>query len=174
MKPLINSQRWSPSRHILFPTDLTPRDLFPFSVACDLARGMNARLTVLHAMPVGDLRPRSARRSQIETRLERLQSALSDHCIDTALVGGDPASQIITWSQEMQPDLIIMRASRDRGLVGRIVDTVSQRVLRLAACPVISVNPADADGRHNRLFGSRQYWKSPEPAAIGVESEISD
>jgi len=171
MTTQVHRNRWNPTRHILFPTDLTPRDLVPFSVACDLARGMNARLTVLHALPLGDGLGSFECRSEIEHRLRRIQASQPELFVSTSLVRGDPASQIIGWAQNMMPDLIVMRASRTRGFVGRLVDNVSQRVLRLASCPVVSVAATHSGPQPHRLFGNRPSWRELDQAQVGVELE---
>lgn len=167
MNALLHSNRWRPSRHVLFPTDLTAQDLLPFSVACDLARGMNARLTVMHALPLGDLHHSLEYRTGIEHRLRVIQNLQPDLLISTSLVRGDSASQIIEWAQNMSPDLIVMRASRARGLVGRLVDNTSQRVLRLAPCPVVSVNSSHSGLPPHRLFVNNQSWRERDLVAIG-------
>lgn len=140
-------------RRILHPTDLTAADVFPFQIARALARGLEAELIVMHSAPVNDLYHVPGYRAEIERRLNILRLSDPDLEITTCLLSGDPASQIVGWANETLCDAIVMRSSEKRGLVGRLVDNVSQRVKRLVHCPVILVPGQPADRRMNGKRG---------------------
>jgi len=126
-------------RRILHPTDFTPRDALPFQVACALARGLNAELIVMHSAPMKELHEVPGYRAEIERRLNGRALSKPGLKITTNLLSGDPASRIVEWANESLCDAIVMRQSRKNWLVGRFVDSVSQRVKRLAHCPVILI-----------------------------------
>ena len=137
------NRTWNPMVHsfrrILHPTDFTARDAFPFQVACALARGLDAELILMHSAPMKELRQVPGYRAEIERRLNLLAHSEPNLKITTNLLSGDPASRIAGWANESLCDAIVMRKSRKNWLVGRFVDSVSQRVKRLAHCPVILI-----------------------------------
>lgn len=143
----MRNRNWNPMvqsfRRILHPTDFTPGDALPFQVACALARGLNAELIVMHSAPMKELREVRGYRAEIERRLNVLARSEPSLKITTNLLSGDPASRIVGWAYESLCDAIVMRQSRKNWLVGRFVDSVSQRVKRLAHCPVILI-PGEA------------------------------
>lgn len=133
----------NPKQHsncrILHPTDLTEKDVFPFQVACALARGLNAELTVLHVAPLANLVQIPGYRSRIENQLDLLRVSNPQVKITTLLLSGDPASEIVGWAEETQPCAIVMRRSQEKWLVGRLISSVSQRVKKQVLCPVVAV-----------------------------------
>lgn len=149
------------NRRILFPTDLTASDAFPFQMACALARGLDAELIVMHAAPMKELRDVPGYREEIERRLDWLRRFGADLKITTNLLSGDPASRIVGWANETLCDAIVMRGSRKQGLVGRLVENVSQRVKRLVPCPVILI-----PGEPPRTTGNRE----PESHSLRAEA----
>jgi nucleotide-binding universal stress UspA family protein len=78
-------------------------------------------------------------------QLCHLQEQLPGVNTKTLTVWGDPASAIVRASAEA--DLVVMRPSQPSWLVGRLVDSLSQRVCRLAHCPVVLIH--QENGRHN-------------------------
>lgn len=124
---------------ILHPTDLTERDAYPFQIARALARSLNAELIVMHAAPLSELIEVPGYRARIEHQLDLMRLSAPGLTITTHLFSGDPASQIVGWAEETLCDAIVMRSSRKSWFVGRLVDTISQRVKKLVRCPVIAI-----------------------------------
>jgi nucleotide-binding universal stress UspA family protein len=123
----------------------------------------------MHSAPVTDLYHTPGYRAEIERRLDILRLSDPDLEITTCILSGDPASQIVGWANETLCDAIVMRSSEKRGLVGRLVDNVSQRVKRLVHCPVILVPGQPADRYMNGNPGrERSATQRVHTAAVTV------
>jgi nucleotide-binding universal stress UspA family protein len=124
--------RFSP-RTILCPVSLRPEsDNAAVCIAFQLAQQEGAELLLLHSQDA-ELDSKSARMNR--ERLRDLQASLSDVETKSITTWGDPASAIIRATADS--DLLVMRPSQPSWLVGRLVDSLSQRVCRLAHCPVM-------------------------------------
>lgn len=143
-------RNWNSLKHsshrILHPTDLTESDAYPFQIARALAKSLNAELIVVHVAPLSDLNQVPGYRAKIERQLDLLRLSDPELEITTHLFSGDPASEIAGWAEETLCDAIVMRSSRKSWLVGRLVDSVSQRVKKLVRCPVVSIAGPPAQG----------------------------
>jgi len=102
-------------------------------IAYLLAQEYVAELVLLHSSDKG-----TANELAECDRFCDLQEQLSGVKTRTLSVWGDPASAIIRASAEA--DLVVMRPSWPSWLVGRLVDSLSQRVCRLAHCPVLLIH----------------------------------
>lgn len=102
-------------------------------IAYLLAQEYVAELVLLHSSEKG-----TANELAETDQLCDLQEQLSGVKTKALSVWGDPASAIIRASAEA--DLVVMRPSQPSWLVGRLVDSLSQRVCRLAHCPVLLIH----------------------------------
>jgi nucleotide-binding universal stress UspA family protein len=59
---------------------------------------------------------------------------------------GGTAEQILEFAQQEQPDLIVIGTRGRRGLARLLLGSVAERVVRAAACPVMTVHGPQAAG----------------------------
>jgi len=121
-----------------------------------LAREHQATLALLH-VSAPDAEVDNDVLAVTSEELKLLASRLPDVPTTVISAWGDPASVII--GQTAECDLLVMRPSRPWWLVGRLVDSLSQRVCRLAHCPVMLIDPRN--GKNEQALRtpprSRQY-----------------
>lgn len=152
--------------HVLYPTDLSAASRPALRYAAAVARWYGARLTVLHVVPTFE--PTQVPSSSIdatstlfhpptrESVQAEVQASLpSDglHGLDVAVVAaaGDPVRVIVEQAQSA--DLLVMGTHGRSGFERLMVGSVTEKVLRLASCPVLAVPPqAVSDGGSDAVF----------------------
>lgn len=136
-----------PIRTILHPTDFSERSELAFRVACSLARDYNARLVILHIVeppmavagegvlmvpPPVDMEP-------LRKRLQQLRPEDCTIAIEHRLIQGDPALEILEVAELANCDLIVMGTHGRTGLGRLLMGSVTEQIVRKAACPVLTV-----------------------------------
>jgi nucleotide-binding universal stress UspA family protein len=136
-------------KHILVPIDWSEQSQRAFRLAAVLARENNARLTLLHVIPLAAVMYGPPTECYVNHMLEEL------HClargdpttrVQCAVVEGSPGSEILSTARETSCDLIVMGTHGRTGLNRLMMGSVADEVLRQASCPVLVVNnqfPAD-------------------------------
>jgi len=143
-------------RNILCPIDLSDASARPLAYAAAFARWYEARLTVLHVVPTFDpMQVRSGSlgdaisimqpmpREQVLDELRRALDAATTATPDATLAAeaGDEVATIVDRAVTMPADLLVMgthgRSGFDRFLLG----SVTEKVLRKAPCPILTVPP---------------------------------
>jgi len=135
---------------ILHPTDFSEGSNFAFQIAVDLARQNQAVLLVLHV--VETLGPENATYGEISSQLQpqgydkrleetmrRLRPAANDVSIEHLLVEGNPAQEIDRVARDRACDLIVLGTHGRTGLKRLLMGSISEKVVRLAPCPVLTV-----------------------------------
>jgi len=137
-------------QHILVPTDFSPYAEYAVDYAIDLAKTLQARITLLHvvheilwaagegalALPPDYFEELAATAQESLNRvLWRVHAAGVQG--DTVVVHGVPFEHIMTVAREQQVDLIIMGTHGRTGLKHVLIGSVAERVVRLAPCPVL-------------------------------------
>jgi len=139
-------------RHILFPTDFSDRCKAFRPLVQFVARQFNARLTVLHVVPVisggqyGDLAGVFPTMGDFAAVEERMSKLLGDFFPDHDLGGipevnrevslGDPAVVIADYASNHQADLIMMPTHGYGRFRSLLMGSVASKVLHDAECPV--------------------------------------
>lgn len=137
---------------IVLGLDGSPQSDRAFIVARDLAALTQASVTIVHvremmlAPAVGGV-PRRIDESAIETRIraqaDELKAAGAGgelRLIASTYTGG-PATDIVNVAREVDAELIVV-GTRGQGLIaGLLLGSVTQRLLQIAPCPVLSVTP---------------------------------
>jgi len=138
---------------LLVPVDFSDASAAVLAAAGKLARAFSARVVLLHVAPpdpafIGyepgpqTVRDSVARELAAEHRsLQALEKELADTGVSvTALViQGYPAEKIVAEAAKLSADLIVM-GSHGRGMLKHLlVGSVTEGVLRHAACPVMVV-----------------------------------
>lgn len=141
---------------ILCPTDLSEASAHGLDQAIAVARRSGARLTVLHVfppvLPSTGLEAVDADVSQLiaPSDLQALRDRVDAACrpaveagvvVDTVVVGGHPVPRILAQASGMAADLIVIGTHGAGGFQHLILGSVTEKVLRSAACPVLTVPP---------------------------------
>jgi len=144
-------------RKILFPTDFSECAEYAFEQAAYLADQYGAELHVLHV--------RETREQEIIPRinlsedevLEQLQGRISDdrpaakdphvHLVRTEVKRVSASVGILEYADEHTIDMIVMGTHGRRGISRLLVGSVTEEVVRLATCPVLTVRHNDCQSR---------------------------
>jgi nucleotide-binding universal stress UspA family protein len=136
-------------RAILVATDFSGCAEDAFRVARELARDYRARLIVLHvATPPPLVTPGELQRAlqwpdgyraELEGRLRQVYAADSRAGVEYRVQDGDPAVEILGVAQEARCNLIVMGTHGRTGLGRLLLGSVAEKVVRKAACPVLTV-----------------------------------
>ncbi len=148
-----------PVKKILAPTDFSRASLTAYQAALDLASHFGAELDVLHviepvpALPadpdygfdVGVLE--QGLESDSEERLKRWVRSrpTGELAVRTILEHGDPARQIGRIAQRERSNLIIIATHGLTGWRHLVFGSVAEKVVRTAACPVLTVRVPDQE-----------------------------
>jgi nucleotide-binding universal stress UspA family protein len=134
-------------KNILHPTDFSSRSDLSFRLACSLARDYGARLLVMHVVEVptavyGEgiiLPPPEESWKVARDKLNQMQLQHPNLQLDHLLVEGSPVPEILRVANEFKFDVIVMGTHGRTGLSRALMGSVTERVLRKAPCPVVSV-----------------------------------
>jgi len=131
---------------ILCPVDLDQNSVAAVSVAAALAREGNATLHLLHVLPVAIRKGFSfgEMESEARTKLERIghQKLKAGTRYELLLVTGEPAIEVLQAATRLGIDLIVMATHGRRGVRRLVLGSVTERVVREAACPVLTIKPS--------------------------------
>jgi nucleotide-binding universal stress UspA family protein len=142
-----------PIRKILHPTDFSPAAEAATELAIDLARRLDADLTLLnvYAVPVytGPLGDAYVVPTELVQKLSAdAEANLQEVCdrairagvrATTAAVEGIPSEAIVALADSRGMDLIVMGTHGLTGFKHLLLGSVAERVLRGASCPVLTV-----------------------------------
>lgn len=136
---------------ILVPTDFSDCSERARSYACEFAKRFEAELHLLHAVPpisipaymgyVPDelVEPKDSAREMLEAWDDpALQDAKN---VVRVVVLGTPFVEIVQYAREQKMDLIVMGTHGHSGLTHALLGSVAEKVVRKAACPVLTVRP---------------------------------
>jgi len=136
-------------KDILVPLDFSFKNQTAVDIALDLARGNNAKVTLLHVIETIDLpgdREVDGFVSQLKTKagknLEKMAKAFEDANVpvETTIRVGKRAQEIARFEQENNIDLIVLSSHTiDAEHPARSLATLSYQVAVLANCHVMLV-----------------------------------
>jgi len=145
---------------ILCPTDFSPFSRRALEYAIALAQPMRAEITFLHVclMPlpyvgndyVTDWMPDEPPLTiQIHDKLRHFAARAESAGVPCRQIvrEGDPADEILRAAAALDADLIVMGSHGRRGFESWILGSHAERVLRTAACPVLTVSGPAAPGQ---------------------------
>jgi nucleotide-binding universal stress UspA family protein len=133
-------------RHILCPFDLSEPSAIAVAQAFAIARSTGARVTALHVLQ-SDQSDEQPSRSYLEVLTQWLAGRqLSDDQSAVELVTrhGRPAQQILNAAQSLAVDLIVIGTHGSSGVDRLVLGSVTEKILRKASCPVLTVPPHSA------------------------------
>lgn len=147
-------------RRILFPTDFSRRSERSLDMALEVADRFEAELHMLHAIVLHADDPNDPAHlfpdpEEIRQRLEeiadrRMATSIASRgergvqVIRSRRRGISTAPVILEHADEIGADLIVMSTHGRRGIEHVLLGSVTEEVVRLAACPVLTVR-ADAE-----------------------------
>jgi len=136
-------------QHILVPTDFDEHASRAFDAAVSLAQKFDGKITLLHVYQI----PPSIYSSDLAWPTEQLAAAakksLADALakaqrtfprIESLLEVGSPGETIVNVANKTQADLIVMATHGRRGLSRALLGSVTEKVVRLAHQPVLTVS----------------------------------
>ena len=145
---------------ILVPTDFSEAARNAFDYALHIADNLSAKITLLFVyqeshvasgyLPSDLVEKMKKETIELATRLfseykESAQQKWGDSIqMDTKLLCGRPASELVQYSQELEADIIIMGTKGAASPAERILGSIAAEVLRRAGCPVWVI-PAETD-----------------------------
>ena len=145
-------------KHILCPVDLSDESRHAVEHALVIARWYKARITALHVcnplvIPSTDVTlvggvPPVLTEEEIKDATDEVMACFSSlpggHAgvpLEVVVESGPPARQILARAQSFAPDLIVIGTHGHGGFQHLVLGSVAERVLRQAACPVLTVPP---------------------------------
>jgi universal stress protein A len=137
---------------ILVPLDFSEASARALRYAVDLANRYDATLELVHVFDVaahGLPDPMLLDPKQFETAINMLHEELAAakraaaaggiELVDTALLHGKPAAEILKRAQEGSFDLIVLGTHGRSGLKHLLIGSVAELIVRSAPCPVLAV-----------------------------------
>ncbi len=135
-------------KRILVPIDLSEASGQALDFAIDFAKPFKAELVLLfvveplyHAGDLGLLLEEQQRRGRAE--LVELERRVSKSQLKSRILvqRGTPYVEIVATAKKLKVDLILMATHGRTGLSHLLLGSVTDRVVRTAACPVLTVRP---------------------------------
>jgi nucleotide-binding universal stress UspA family protein len=143
-------------QRIVCPVDFSPCASHALDYAQDLARLFDAEVCLVHAYedpaayvtPVpmsGYVGPGAELllelRKQLEVRLKDAAEKVTKNGIRTRaeLLEGTPYRVVIDWAKEYNADLIVIGTHGHTGFTHALLGSVTERVVRMAECPVLTI-----------------------------------
>lgn len=156
-------------RRILIPLDFSDDSLNALKYACELARPLGAELLILYVLePIYFATPADVyatntnlamlmdeQRGVGSQQLARISAELTKkgQRARTVLKTGSPAHVIVDTAKTARADLIVMATHGRTGLAHLVMGSVAEKVVRTAACPVLTVRPAAKRTRSRQKTG---------------------
>jgi nucleotide-binding universal stress UspA family protein len=145
-------------QHILVPHDFSETAEKAFDFALDLAGKLGAHMTVLHAYeiptyafpegPVLTVEMMAQIERAAATALDGILSRASRRSpgvkVTTELRQGAAWREIDQAAVDLKADLIVLGTHGRRGLARALLGSVAEKIVRTAACPVLTVRGGEA------------------------------
>lgn len=141
-------------KRILYPTDFSEFSLHALAYARSFAESYDAELHVLHvvdeaslywmAMGPNSLPIGPCTEELIQVAQKEMSDFLDEHLaenkhVKTEVVLGRPFSEIIRYARESNIELIVLCTHGRSGLQHALLGSVTEKVVRKAPCPVLTV-----------------------------------
>jgi nucleotide-binding universal stress UspA family protein len=143
-------------KRICCPIDFSDASHSAMEVAADLARRNSGTLVLLHAYPipgytfpdgsvVASPRMMQELADQAQKHLEEwraeAEGIVGAPRVRTEKAIGEPAREILSFAKSSGQELLVMGTHGRSGLEHALMGSVTERVLRKAHCPVLTVRP---------------------------------
>jgi nucleotide-binding universal stress UspA family protein len=142
-------------QRILAPTDFSELSKQGLTSALELAEAFGAKLLLLHVVepppyPVEGLVPSQVGTTLLDDLERQAGKDLAQMLSETPgskvevkrrVVVGIPYRKIIEVAEEEKSDLIVMTTHGRTGLSHLVMGSVSEKIVRTAPCPVLTIRP---------------------------------
>jgi nucleotide-binding universal stress UspA family protein len=145
---------------IVCPSDFSTCAMQALKYAVELARQFRAEISLVHAYedPAAYVAPLPMSgyvgpgadlllelRQTLETRLEHLREDVEKQgvTVRAELLEGAPYRVVLDWADEWQADMIVIGTHGHTGLSHALLGSVTERVVRMASCPVLTIRTPD-------------------------------
>jgi len=139
-------------RKILAPTDLSELSLAGLNYALEFAQSQDAELILYYVVGIADHWPRDEFdpvRGLLEDQKRWLDRFVKEKLLDLSaqvkirqiVEIGVPYKSIVEKAAEEGVDMIIMSTHGRSGLDHMMIGSVTEKVVRRATCPVLSIRP---------------------------------
>ncbi len=138
------------AKHILVPTDFSEYADYALDYAIELAKTLQAHLTVLYVLHLSSLALGEASPAVLDETLKAMEANAQkrtqrafDRVQEAGLVGesviieGTPFQTIIETAESRDVDMIVMGTHGRTGLTHALMGSVAEKVVRMAPCPVL-------------------------------------
>jgi len=145
--------------HVLAATSLRPGSRRALGEALRIGTTTGARVTALHVLPAAGRMPgfegatgedvvavERVRRHVADEAMAALRRAGGGQAVRCEVAEGPVAREIAQRAEELDADLVVIGSAARRGVLGRLVATLGDRLTRLAPCPVLVVPRIGARG----------------------------
>jgi nucleotide-binding universal stress UspA family protein len=142
-------------KRILCPVDFSDASAHAIDQAVVIAGWYKARITALHVcspmlLSTPGLGASGRNEAADDAETARLRNETAAHCeaatsagigLDLLVDIGQPASHILGRAQSLPADMIVMGTHGTSGFAHLVLGSVTEKVLRKATCPVLTVPP---------------------------------
>jgi len=131
-------------KKILAPTDFSDLSVRGVRYACRLAKDVGAEVTIFNVVFVDES---GVNKGEIEEHRQQLEEFVARNLADVganlrirkAIDSGQAYRAIVERAENEQIDLIVMSSHGRSGLSRMMIGSVTDKVLRMAPCPVLVV-----------------------------------
>lgn len=138
------------TRSIVAAVSQFPQDDPVLARAAEIARAHRARLTIVHvidSLTGFDFASMDLRRIQHQIRLtarKNVETAVEKQVVDVAEIDirietGSPSLRLIELINEINADLVVMRAHQGDSILAKLIGSTTDRVVRASRAPVLVV-----------------------------------
>jgi nucleotide-binding universal stress UspA family protein len=157
-------------RQILVPIDFSESSMEALLRAVDIARPLDATLTLLHVIDYPGycysvvpfveidffMQFEDAARAQLDEVIRRLSAEYPK--ARASLRQGSVSAEVLSEIEKVRPDLVVMGTHGRHGVARAMLGSVAERVVRFSPVPVLTVHQREAgdDGSHDAAAGARR------------------
>ena len=138
------------AQHILVPTDFSEYADYALDYAIELAKTLQARLTVLYVFHISSLALGEGPPTVLDDTLKAMETNAQQRLgmaldrvqqagiqAESVIIEGTPFQTIIETAESRNVDLIVMGTHGRTGLKHVLIGSVAEKVVRVALCPVL-------------------------------------
>jgi nucleotide-binding universal stress UspA family protein len=133
--------------HILCPTDGSEAAASALDYAVAIGGWYKGRLTVLHVTEAAAT-PADIAKVERETAAARELAAAAGATVEVIVTDGDPARAIVREAARQPADLVVIGTHGRGGFQRLILGSVTEKVLRSATAPVLTIPPGAGGKTH--------------------------
>jgi nucleotide-binding universal stress UspA family protein len=148
-------------KKILVPVDFTKYSDHAISYAEMMAKTFQAKILLFHVIEqftysvsdtiqVMDHYTTLKEIAQQMLDAKKKQAAKKGLGVETRVLKGSPALEIVKYSENKKTDLIVMGSHGRTGIQHLVLGSVAERVVRMASCPVLTVKGRRMSGARGR------------------------